>query len=176
MIKKSTRDAVYVHAEGVSAISGTPLDAGWEVDHRQPRSAGGGDDVTNLQALTAPLKGYGENPKRVEALLKDDAEALRMFREATTAPHGGDRTSKSDNITLAPERGTDRAYTLSRLKRQSPELYEQVVAGTVSAHAAAIQAGFRRRSITHALNVDGFVRAIQKHLSDDERAAVKRAL
>jgi hypothetical protein len=47
-----------------------------------------------------------------------------MFREATTAKHAGDRKSKatikSDNITLDPVRGTGRAYTLDRLKRDAP--------------------------------------------------------
>ena len=34
-----------------------------------------------LELLTATLlRGFGEDPKRVEALLKDDAEALRMLR------------------------------------------------------------------------------------------------
>ena len=41
-----------------------------------------------LELLTAPpLKGFGEDPKRVEALLRDDAEALTMFRAAITPPH-----------------------------------------------------------------------------------------
>jgi hypothetical protein len=44
------------------------------------------------------------------------AEALRLFREATTAPkhlHGD-----GDIRTITPERGTTRAYTLDRLYRQ----------------------------------------------------------
>jgi len=48
-----------------------------------------------LELLTAPpLKGFGEDPKRVEALLKDEPDALRMYREATTEKPGGDRQSK----------------------------------------------------------------------------------
>lgn len=104
-----------------------------------------------LDLLTAPpLRGYGEDPRRVEALLKDDAEALRMFRAATTAPHGGDRKSedaaiKADIVILEPpKQGNSRAYTLDRLHRDAPALYEQVVAGTLTANAAAIQAGFRK--------------------------------
>jgi hypothetical protein len=40
----------------------------------------------------------------------------------------------------------DATYALRRLKRDHPELAEKVVAGKLSAHAAAIEAGFRRRT------------------------------
>jgi hypothetical protein len=44
------------------------------------------------------------------------------WRQAVTAPHGGDRKSeeaqiKSDNVTLDPKRGNSLAYTLDRLSR-----------------------------------------------------------
>ncbi|HEY1458715.1 MAG TPA: hypothetical protein VGH59_01510 [Casimicrobiaceae bacterium] len=100
-----------------------------------------------LELLTTPpLRGYGEDPKRVEALLRDDTEALTMFKKAITAPHGGNRTSKkskSDNVTLAPRRGNSRGYTLTRLHRKAPKLYADVVAGKLTAHRAAIRAGLR---------------------------------
>jgi hypothetical protein len=40
-----------------------------------------------------------------------------------------------------PHRGNSRAHTVSRLRREAPELYEEVRAGRISANAAAIQAG-----------------------------------
>ena len=93
------------------------------------------------ELLTAPpLKGFGEDPKKVEALLKDDAEALRMFREAVTPPQGKHHLN---NIKM--KGGTARAYTLSRLHKKNPKLYARVVAGELSAHAAAIEAGIRKR-------------------------------
>jgi hypothetical protein len=63
---------------------------------------------------------------------------------------GGDRQSESksisDNITNGPvDRGTSKAYTVSRLKRDRPDLFEKVVAGELSANKAAIEAGFRRK-------------------------------
>jgi hypothetical protein len=103
-----------------------------------------------VQLITEkPYRGWGEDLKKVEAVIKDDPEALRMFREATTAAHGGDRKTedaaiKSDNVTLEPERGNSLAYTLDRLHREAPELYEQVVAGELTANKAAIKAGFRK--------------------------------
>ena len=36
-------------------------------------------------------------------------------------------------------------YTLRRLKRDRPDLLERVVSGELSANAAAVEAGFRKR-------------------------------
>ena len=51
-----------------------------------------------------------------------------------------------DNINSS-EGGTSATYALRRLKRDHPELAEKVVSGKLSAHAAAIEAGFRKRTI-----------------------------
>jgi superfamily II DNA or RNA helicase len=53
MTSRRTREALYVHAEGKSRLSGAPLDETWEADHKVPRAAAGSDDITNLQALNA---------------------------------------------------------------------------------------------------------------------------
>jgi hypothetical protein len=56
----------------------------------------------------------------------------------------GTRNDLDDNITeVGRVTGSSKAYTVSRLKRQAPELYEAVKDGKLSANAAAIQAGFR---------------------------------
>lgn len=44
--------------------------------------------------------------------------------------------------------GTRRSYTLARLRRDHPRLAAQVEAGEISANAAAVEAGFRRKTIT----------------------------
>jgi hypothetical protein len=100
---------------------------------------------------TSPAKGgCGFDPKHVEALLNksEDAEALAMWRKAMTGKRGGDRQSEQaksihDNIMNARQ-GTSRAYTLDRLSRERPDLFERVKAGTLSANAAAIEAGWRK--------------------------------
>jgi hypothetical protein len=67
------------------------------------------------------------------ALIKDDPKTAQgrppkiaaMFREATTAPKGTNQ--HTDNVsTLKPEHGTSRAYTLARLKRERPDLFDRV--------------------------------------------------
>ena len=81
-------------------------------------------------------------------MLSDDPDVLALWRESTKRQdfdRGNQYTGgKSDNITLAKERGTSKSYTLSRLKREAPELYERVCNRELSANAAAIEAGFRR--------------------------------
>lgn len=98
-----------------------------------------------IDFITAkPLAGCGWKPERVEALIHHDAETLTLWREAVTAPVGKPGHN-NDNIIIKPEQGTSRAYALERLKRESPTLYRRVVAGELSANAAAIEAGFRKK-------------------------------
>jgi hypothetical protein len=83
-------------------------------------------------------------------VIRDDPEALEMFREETTASRGGDHTKKDqsnhDNIMIArAEQGTSRAYTLSRLKSERRDLFERVIAGELSANKAAAHAGWRKK-------------------------------
>ncbi|MGA7329685.1 MAG: hypothetical protein WBX25_35695 [Rhodomicrobium sp.] len=52
--------------------------------------------------------------------------------------------SDGSNGTIKPLRGNTRAYTLDRLFRESPGLYEAVCRGEMSANKAAIEAGFRK--------------------------------
>ena len=66
---------------------------------------------------------------------------------------GGDRQSESKSITDIVsnglvDHGNSKAYTVSRLKRDRPDLFEKVVAGELSANKAAIEAGFRRKPTT----------------------------
>lgn len=104
--------------------------------------------LPNLHALITlkPLDGWGEDPKKIEAVIKDDPEALALFREAMTGePHVHKPAPESDNVTITPERGNARAYTVSRLKRERPDLFDRVVNGELSANAAAIEAGWRKK-------------------------------
>ena len=102
-------------------------------------------ELPSLRELVTrkPLEGWGQNPDKIEAVIKDHPEVLALWREAmTNEPH---RPKKESNNNIMPStQGTGKAYTVSRLKRESPELLQQVVAGELSANAAAIKAGFRK--------------------------------
>ena len=99
--------------------------------------------LANLRELITkePMEGWGENPERIEALIRDDVEVLAMWREEMKSQG---KRNLLNNVKEATA-GNSRSYTVSRLQREAPELFAQVVAGTLSANAAAIQAGFRKK-------------------------------
>lgn len=95
--------------------------------------------------VTAPLLGgLSYDMETFKALVKgSDVEG--QVEAALVGKHGGDR-SKIDNVKLGEVRtqgGNSRAYLLRRLERERPDLAELVKSGEMSAHAAAIQAGYK---------------------------------
>jgi hypothetical protein len=129
--------------------------------------------LTNLREMITrkPMEGWGEDPNKIEALLKHDPEVLVMWREQMVERPG--KRSKvnldnADNVSNKEkaEAGNSRSYTVSRLQRESPALFAQVVAKTLSANAAAIQAGWRKKPTV----VDQFA-ALWKKATKDQRDA-----
>jgi hypothetical protein len=109
-----------------------------------------GKGVVTMESLrelvtTAPITGWGEDPKKIEAVIRDDAEVLAMWREAMKGKAG--RPKKGcESQPIKTDKGSGvRSYTVSRLQREAPELFAKVAAGEISANAAAIKAGFRKR-------------------------------
>ena len=64
--------------------------------------------------------------------------------------------------------GNDPQYALRRLRTQRPDLHARVLAGDLSPHGAMVEAGFRRRTVTVALDVQSFARAILRHFDTAE--------
>jgi len=87
-----------------------------------------------------PLEGYGEKIEDVERMIANDPEALADFREAVKEQ--GKRNIPYNVKEV--QAGNGKAYTLSRLKRETPELFASVVRGELSANAAAVKAGWRK--------------------------------
>jgi len=136
---------------------------------------------------TAPSHGLGCEVERLRNLCRDRPEVVKKIEEHTKADHGGDRRSedaqtKFDNIKLenegesegAASTGTSKSYTLQRLERDAPELYEKVVADEMSANAAAIEAGFRDKTATIPIHKGGeeqherAAERLAKHFDDVE--------
>lgn len=81
------------------------------------------------------------------AICRKRADVQRLIKaEMTSAPSHVGRGHRSDNIT-PNNRGTSLTYALRRLKRDRPDLAEKVIAGELSANAAAIAAGFRKKPV-----------------------------
>jgi hypothetical protein len=93
-----------------------------------------------------PPNGVGIEIETVWKLVDDDPEALALLRDAITN-EPGHPGSNTDNISNRnkPEHGTSLGYTLDRLKRDHPKLFDRVKAKELSANAAAIEAGFRKK-------------------------------
>lgn len=99
---------------------------------------------------------------------------LDLLDRVTVEKPGGDRQSEEAktiryNITNGsesdePARGTSRQYALRRLRKDHPDLHEQVISKDLSAHAAMKQAGF----IRECTPLDALRRAWGK-ASDEER-------
>jgi hypothetical protein len=81
--------------------------------------------------------------------MADDPRQLQLGK------HGGDRRSEkakadqggqqNDGSTLKPNEKNTRTHWLARLDRDRPDLAARVRAKTMSANAAAVEAGFRKR-------------------------------
>jgi hypothetical protein len=119
---------------------------------------------------TKPLAGCGWPPQKVEALIEDDAELLAMWREAMVGKVGRPAKENHDNV-MHSRQGNSRAYTLNRLKRERPDLFNRVVAKEISANAAAIEAGFRHKATPY----ETILKLLSK-LTADEREHLRELL
>lgn len=131
---------------------------------------------------TPPPAGLGTNVETLERLCRDDAEALTLLRQVTTRPRGGDTRSaeaaiNTYNVSIDRNaHGNARAYTLDRLSRERPDLYQQVVDKELTANAAAIEAGWRKRKIQLEPEPQSVISFILRHFTAEERATIVRAL
>jgi len=138
-----------------------------------------GQPFRSFEAFTTHILWQGLESSISDLLLycrkhPDVAELIR--REVGDLPeHGGDRKSEAAkdqgcNATLI---GRGSTYAIARLKRDHPELAEKVVAGKLSAHAAAIEAGFRRPTIAVPAEPDAAIAALVRRFGLD---AVRQAI
>jgi hypothetical protein len=91
-------------------------------------------ELSSLRELITerPVRGWGEDPKKVESVIKDDPEALAMFRQAMLG-HAGRPTKESGNNVSELDTGitgNSRAYSIDRVTRQcEPEIVAKVMSG-----------------------------------------------
>lgn len=125
-----------------------------------------------IDFITAkPLAGCGWEPDKVLALIKGDPDLERRWREMVTPEKS--KHHDSDNNNIISRQGTDRTYTLSRLKREAPALYQKVVDKKLSPNAAAIQAGFRIKTISIPLDAQRAVTILRKYFKHVEIGDLK---
>ena len=95
-----------------------------------------------------PPNGVGIQLDTVEKLIVGDEDAETAYRREMVAEKGTNQHAKEghDNVMIQGRQGNSRTYTLKRLKDEFPELFERVKAKELSANAAAIEAGFRKKA------------------------------
>jgi hypothetical protein len=122
-----------------------------------------------LESTIDDLLAYCRNAPEVQQMIR-----ARISPVANVgAPAGNKNASKDDGNENNPDNvridyGNHSGYTLARLKRDRPDLAAEVVAGRMSAHAAAIAAGFRRKTWTAPDDVELLAAAIAKRYTPDE--------
>lgn len=93
-------------------------------------------DALKHQGQRADLKqdNFVDNVNEVKRSA-GNSKAYTLSRDAMLKPEGRQKEGATGNNITSKQRvtGTSKAYTLSRLSKQAPDLYQQVVAGELSA-------------------------------------------
>jgi hypothetical protein len=105
-------------------------------------------ELTSLRELITakPVRGWGEDIKTVEAVIRNDPECLAMFREAMKGISGRPSVESSHIVTTLKQQptGNSRAYSIARVQSQcDAKTVAAVMAGKMSANGALVKAGLR---------------------------------
>lgn len=128
------------------------------------------------ELITAkPVSGWGEDPSKVEAVIRDDPEALAAFRDAMK--HQGKADDFSYNV-REESSGNSRAYSISRVQRECDQgTVAAVMAGEMSANAALVKAGVREnRQVYIPRDPAAAVQKLRRQFGDEFLRAMKEAM
>lgn len=107
-----------------------------------------------------PPEGLGTTVELVLRICGGDEEAQSLIEAATLRPDGRPKTvSNVNSYPLARPVGNTAQQALRQLRTHRPDLLERVVTGDLSPHAAAVEAGFRRKVVQ--IDVDPERAAVQ---------------
>ncbi len=91
----------------------------------------------------------------LQRICADDTEVLDLIDRVVQGKHAGNGSNQYasanvDNINISTHRpaGTNRQHALRKLRKDSPTLHAEVLAGKLSPHAAMVKAGFRPKTFT----------------------------
>ena len=111
-----------------------------------------------------------EHPEVTQEEIARQFDCSQQIVSAVLSYHYN-RYNITDIMVNTPERGTSLSYTLRRLKQDHPELYQRVVAGELSANAAAREAGIRRPTTNiYTDDAASIARTLRKKLDADTLA------
>jgi hypothetical protein len=118
--------------------------------------------------VTPPTKGLGASVDLVRRMVEHDNEALDMLDQALQRPHGVNIGADVDNINIQRPNGTSKEHALRKLRTSAPELHAEVLQGRLSAHAAMVQAGYRKRIASVPLNPTGAAATLRRLFTDKQ--------
>jgi hypothetical protein len=127
---------------------------------------------------TPPTSGIGGSMELVRRIAAADPVTLDLLDKAVQRPAGSNQhTQLVDNVNdHSRPTGNATEAALRRLRKDRPDLHGKVLEGKVSAHAAMVDAGFRRKTITVPLDVDAVVRALVKHFDAEQLREIAQRL
>lgn len=121
-----------------------------------------------------PLRGLGASVGLIKRIVSDDAEANDLLDQALKNPTG--RPHIDDNVHKRPS-GNSSSSALRRLRKDAPELHTEVLEGRLTAHAAMLQAGFRKPTFSvRGDDPEKIAETLRRKLSDDQIADLIRYL
>lgn len=118
--------------------------------------------------------GLGWSLEDLREYVRGDPVAEDAVDRVTQRKAGGDTRSveaQADLQTNVSNRnvgrpvGTTARQALRTLRQKRPDLHKQVLDGELSAHAAMVQGGFRKKTITVPCDVEGAAKALRRKLS-----------
>lgn len=125
--------------------------------------------------VTPPLAGLGATVETVRRLVVDDDEAVTLLDGAVRNSVG--RPRKGNNVIPSKRPGNTKEQALRRLRQDAPELHAEVIAGRLSAHAAAVRAGFRPRTFTvRADSPESIASTLRRQLPPEQLSTLVRLL
>lgn len=116
----------------------------------------------------------GLNAKRQELLdlchgHKDAQRKIKRVWSVEELAQAPGRPAKSNVRNTNINSSTDDAnYAERRLRRDRKDLYDRVQGGELSPHAAMVEAGFRKKTITIPSDLDAAARRLVRHFDPDE--------
>lgn len=130
---------------------------------------------------TPPLKGLGASMRLIKKLIdaiEDDVERIAaqdLLDQATQGKRGGSSKINLNVVNIHNEKdlerasGTSKEAGLRRLRKDRPDLHADVLAGTLSTHAAMVKAGFRQRKISVPLTTAAdAAKAIRRNMDPEQ--------
>ncbi len=141
-----------------------------------------------MQFVTAqPMEGLGTSIEMLKRICAEDQEAFTLIDQVMKRRCG--RPSKAENVDninindpvdninkVSRPAGTSRQRALRQLRESRPDLHAQVLKGKLSPHAAMIEAGFRKKTMTLQSDPVQAAQYLKRRFTKTEFDAFKKEL